>query len=85
MKTVFRWVVKIGRIAPQRPLVVEVVLPSVSHWRRALANARLLGSCGFPHLLIRRSMATEERKRGYKLMALEFNEAQLTVSCIELS
>lgn len=60
-------VYRMGRPNPQRPRLVKVVLPSPAHWRRALANARLLRTHGFPHVFIRRSMTADERRRDYEL------------------
>uniref|UniRef100_A0A7I4Z602 CUE domain-containing protein n=1 Tax=Haemonchus contortus TaxID=6289 RepID=A0A7I4Z602_HAECO len=58
---------RMGKPNPKRPRLVKVVLPSRSHWRRVLANARLLREAGLPNVFIRRSMTEDERKREYEL------------------
>ncbi|VDO13923.1 unnamed protein product [Haemonchus placei] len=58
---------RMGRPNSKHPRLVKVVLPSRSHWRRVLANARLLRDAGLPEVFIRRSMTEEERKREYEL------------------
>ncbi|KAK6031148.1 hypothetical protein OSTOST_02707, partial [Ostertagia ostertagi] len=58
---------RMGKRDKDRPRLVKVVLPARSHWRRALANARLLRGAGLPHVFIRRSMTEDERKREYEL------------------
>uniref|UniRef100_A0A7I4Z3K9 Transposase n=1 Tax=Haemonchus contortus TaxID=6289 RepID=A0A7I4Z3K9_HAECO len=56
-----------GRPDPERPRLVKVVLPTRAHWRRALANARLLRGAGLSNVFIRRSMTEDERKRESEL------------------
>nr|CDJ90946.1 hypothetical protein HCOI_01249700 [Haemonchus contortus] len=58
---------RVGKPNSKHPRLVKVVLPSRSHRRRALANARLLRDTGFPKIFIRRSMTEDERKREYEL------------------
>ncbi|VDL62590.1 unnamed protein product [Nippostrongylus brasiliensis] len=60
-------VYRMGRPDPARPRLVKIVFPSTAHFRRALANARLLRHAGFPDVFIRKSMTAEERKRDYEL------------------
>ncbi|PIO76882.1 hypothetical protein TELCIR_01034 [Teladorsagia circumcincta] len=68
---------RIGKSDPKRPRLVKVVLPARSHWRTALANARLLRDAGFPQVFIRKSMTLEERQRDFELrqMARDRNKA----------
>ncbi|XGW34564.1 hypothetical protein V3C99_018472 [Haemonchus contortus] len=56
---------RMGKSNPKHPRLVKVVLSSGAHWRRALANARLLRGAGFPKVFIR--MTEDERKREYEL------------------
>ncbi|KAK6033162.1 hypothetical protein OSTOST_00625 [Ostertagia ostertagi] len=56
-----------GKMDPKRPRLVKIVLPATSHWRTALANARLLRSAGFPQVYIRKSMTLGERQRDFEL------------------
>ncbi|KAK6042077.1 hypothetical protein COOONC_20418, partial [Cooperia oncophora] len=51
-----------------RPRLVKLVLPSRSHWKTALGNAKCLkASTSFKNVFIRKSMTAEERKREYEL------------------
>nr|CDJ82952.1 unnamed protein product [Haemonchus contortus] len=63
-------VYRMGKPDPKRPRLVKVVLPASSHWRTALANARLLRNAGFPSVFIRKSMTLEERQRDFMLRQL---------------
>ncbi|EYC38715.1 hypothetical protein Y032_0700g1639 [Ancylostoma ceylanicum] len=56
-----------GKPDPVRPRVVEVLLPTRSHWRTALANAQLLKNAGFSNIFIRKSMSAEERRQDFEL------------------
>uniref|UniRef100_A0A7I4XTA6 Uncharacterized protein n=1 Tax=Haemonchus contortus TaxID=6289 RepID=A0A7I4XTA6_HAECO len=60
-------VYRMGRPDPERPRLVKVVLPTRTHWRRALANARLLRGAGLSNVFIRKSMTEDERKRESEL------------------
>ncbi|XGW10718.1 hypothetical protein V3C99_012323 [Haemonchus contortus] len=60
-------VYRMGRPDPERPRLVKVVLPTRTHWRRALANARLLRGAGLSNVYIRRSMTEDERKHESEL------------------
>uniref|UniRef100_A0A7I4Z3B6 DUF218 domain-containing protein n=1 Tax=Haemonchus contortus TaxID=6289 RepID=A0A7I4Z3B6_HAECO len=53
---------RMGKPNSKLPRLVKVVLPSRAHWRRALANARLLRDAGLPKVFMRRSMTEDERK-----------------------
>uniref|UniRef100_A0A7I4Z4Z5 Transposase_22 domain-containing protein n=1 Tax=Haemonchus contortus TaxID=6289 RepID=A0A7I4Z4Z5_HAECO len=63
-------VYRMGNPDPKRPRLVKFVLPASSHWRTALANARLLRNAGFPSVFIRKSMTLEERQRDFMLRQL---------------
>nr|CDJ89320.1 hypothetical protein HCOI_01052700 [Haemonchus contortus] len=58
---------RMGKPDSKHHCLVKVVLPSRAHWRRALANTRLLRDTGFPMVFIRRSMTEDGRKREYEL------------------
>ncbi|XGW34903.1 hypothetical protein V3C99_018728 [Haemonchus contortus] len=60
-------VYRMGKPDPGRPRLVKVVLPTRSHWRRALANARLLRNAGLSNVFIRRSMTEDERRHENEL------------------
>ncbi|KAK6038767.1 reverse transcriptase [Cooperia oncophora] len=56
-------VFRMGKLDPMKPRLVKVVLPTVTHWRRALGNAKCLRQSG-------KSMTLEERKQDFELRRL---------------
>lgn len=58
---------RMGTFDPARRRLVKVVLPTTTHWRLCLANARLLRGSRFSEVYIRKSMSPEERKRDFDL------------------
>lgn len=57
-----------------------LVLPSRSHWLKAISNARLLRPAGHTNIFVRKSMTREERTRDFQLrqQARELNRGKST-------
>ncbi|KIH63414.1 hypothetical protein ANCDUO_06282 [Ancylostoma duodenale] len=74
---------RMGKLNETRPRLVKVVLPSRSHWSRALSNAYLLRRNKYSSVHVRRSMTSNERAKKYELcqQARAKNEA---VSNVEI-
>lgn len=60
-------VYRMGQRSNAKPRLVKVVLPTTTHWRLALRNARLLRHSSFKTVHIRKSMTPEELKRDGEL------------------
>ncbi|EYB92492.1 hypothetical protein Y032_0193g1395 [Ancylostoma ceylanicum] len=60
-------VFRMGTYNETRPRLVKVVLPSRSHWLKALANAHALRRTDYRNVYVRKSMTAAERARDYEL------------------
>ncbi|KAK6761108.1 hypothetical protein RB195_022249 [Necator americanus] len=58
---------RLGEFNGNKPRLVKVVLPSRSHWAKALSRAHLLRRTSFSNIFVRKSMTAAERKRDYEL------------------
>ncbi|KHJ96697.1 hypothetical protein OESDEN_03337 [Oesophagostomum dentatum] len=58
---------RMGKFDVNKPRTVKVLLPSRSHWVRALSNAYLLRRSKFSNVYVRRSMSASERTREFEL------------------
>ncbi|KIH65078.1 hypothetical protein ANCDUO_04601 [Ancylostoma duodenale] len=60
-------VFRMGTYNETRPRLVKVVLPSRSHWAKALANAHVLSHIDYRNVYVRKSMTAAERARDFEL------------------
>ncbi|KAK6764551.1 hypothetical protein RB195_024756 [Necator americanus] len=58
---------RLGKLNGNKPRLVKVVLPSRSHWTKALSRSHLQRRTSLSNIFVRKSMTAEERKRDYEL------------------
>ncbi|KHJ80539.1 hypothetical protein OESDEN_19785 [Oesophagostomum dentatum] len=56
---------RMGKFDVNKPRTVKVLLPSRSHWVRALSNAHLLRRSKFSNVYVRRSVSASERTQEF--------------------
>ncbi|KAK6764676.1 hypothetical protein RB195_024848 [Necator americanus] len=58
---------RLGKFNGNKPRLVEVVLPSRSHWAKVQSRAHLLRRSSLSNIFVRKNMTAAERKRDYEL------------------
>ncbi|KAK6733687.1 hypothetical protein RB195_017442 [Necator americanus] len=58
---------RLGKFNGNNQRLVKVVLPSRSHWAKALSRAHFVRRTSLSNMFVRKSMTAAERKRDYEL------------------